>query len=260
MTVLIAVETVVLVLLAVLVVGLLRSHADILRRLHELDGGREQDGTPRPARAADHGFRVMPGTPTPGDREGFTGAQDLSGVGVGEDAIAIRVTGVEHDTVVAFLSSGCLTCSRFWDAFAQPDRLGLRADTRLVVVTKDPAEDSPSKIAELAPAGVPLVMSSAAWADYDVPGSPYFVLVDGPSGAVRGEGTGMDWDQVSGLLAQATDDLAHASGSARRPSKAQADAEREARIDRELLNAGVRPGDETLYPDPVAGDDDRRPR
>ena len=43
MAVLVAVETVVLVLLAVLVAGLLRSHAEILRRLHTLGAGFETD-------------------------------------------------------------------------------------------------------------------------------------------------------------------------------------------------------------------------
>ena len=44
------------------------------------------------------------------------------------------------------------------------------------------------------------------FADFDVPGSPYFVQVHGPTGKVRGEGTGPDWDQVSSLLSQATGD------------------------------------------------------
>ena len=47
MTWLVAVETLVLVLLALLVVGLLRSHAEILRRLDEL--GRGAAAQPRAA-------------------------------------------------------------------------------------------------------------------------------------------------------------------------------------------------------------------
>jgi hypothetical protein len=34
--------------------------------------------------------------------------------------VTVRVTGVEHDTIVAFLSSGCTTCQKFWDAFRKP--------------------------------------------------------------------------------------------------------------------------------------------
>lgn len=248
MSPLVAVLTAVVALLTLLVVGLLRSHAEILRRLHQLDGGTEGAGD-RPV-TGDHGFRVRPGTPAPGDRDGFTAAHDVVGVGLAEDAVAVGVLGARHDTVVAFLSSGCLTCARFWEELAAPD-LALPADTRLVVVTKDPGEESPAKIAALAPAGATVVMSSAAWTDYDVPGSPYFVLVDGPAGAVRGEGTGLSWEQVAGLLAQATDDLAFVAGDAgRRVSKPGADAAREARIDRELLASGIRPGDESLDPRP----------
>ena len=167
----------------------------------------------------------MPQVPSPPDREGFTAVHDLIGTGLDDDAITVRVTGVDHDTVVAFLSSGCLTCRRFWDAFAKPDDLGLPADMRVVVVTKDPAEESLSVIAGLAPPSVPLVMSSQAWADYDVPGSPYFVLVDGPTGAVRGEGTGPDWGQVQSLLGQATGDAAVVERlAASRVAKPNADA------------------------------------
>ncbi len=76
-------------------------------------------------------------------------------------------------------------------------------------------------------------MSSAAWAEYRVPGSPYFVLVDGPAGRVRGEGTGATWEQVSTMLRQANDDAS--------------DDGREVRIDRELLAHGIVPGDPSLF-------------
>src|SRR4029078_9833360 len=58
---------------------------------------------------------------------------------------------------------------------------------------------------------------------------PYFVLVDGPSGRVQGEGTGTNWPQVWNLLRQAADDS------------------NEHLIDRELLTNGVAPGDPSLY-------------
>ena len=59
------------------------------------------------------------------------------------------------------------------------------------------------------------------------------MLVDGPAGRVRGEGTGADWEQVKNLLRQAADDAS--------------DDGREARIDRELLAHGIAPGDPSLY-------------
>ena len=121
----------------------------------------------------------------------------------------------------------------FWEAFADVRGLGLPDDVRLVVVTKDGAEESISVLQRLAPAGVPVVLSSAGWVDYQVPGSPYFVLVDGTEGRVRGEGTGAHWDQVKNLLRQADDDAS--------------DSSREVRIDRELLAHGIAPGDPSLY-------------
>ncbi len=261
MTAVVVALAAVVALLALLVVGLLRSHAEILRRLHDLGAGLDPDAArtgPRPVRREE--FNVFPEVPSPADREGFTPGRDLTGTGLDDDVISIRVAGTNHRTLVAFLSSGCLTCRRFWDAFAHPDELGLPPDVRLVVATKDLDEESPSKIAEVAPAGIPTLASSQAWVDYDVPGSPYFVLVDGPSGQVRGEGTGMDWDQVRNLLTQATDDAdfdrraedAYRTGlEHQRVTKPDADAAREARIDDELMAAGVRPGDPSLYQAPA---------
>jgi hypothetical protein len=223
-TILVA-ESVVLVLLALLVAGLLRSHAEILRRLHALGAGLDPDGrvAVAPPRAID--LRADDGS--------FAPAADIAGAGLRDDATHIAVVGARHRTMLAFLSSGCLTCQEFWAAFADPARLDLPDDIRLVVVTKDAAEESVSALRRLAPAGVPVVLSSAAWADYKVPGSPYFVLVDGRLGRVRGEGTGATWEQVKNLLRQASDDAD--------------DASKEARIDRELREHGIEPGDPSLY-------------
>jgi hypothetical protein len=223
-TVLVA-ESVVLVLLAVLVAGLLRSHAEILRRLHALGAGLEPEGTvavapPRPIE------------PRAGDAM-FAAAADVVGAGLRDDAVHVAITGTRHRTMLAFLSSGCLTCHEFWSAFADTARLDLPDDMRLVIVAKDGAEESVSALRRLAPRGIPVVLSSAAWADYNVPGSPYFVLVDGRAGQVRGEGTGTTWEQVLNLLRQASDDAD--------------DARREVRIDRELRAHGIEPGDPSLY-------------
>jgi hypothetical protein len=74
------------------------------------------------------------------------------------------------------------------------------------------------------------------------------VYVDGPSGRVAGEGTGGSWSQVARLLADATGDLTFTAGSdARRRRKPRADADREAEMDRALLQAGLTPDDERMY-------------
>ncbi len=249
---------IVVAVLTLLVVGLLRSHADILRRLHDLDGGIDEGtgattaastGGPRTVRRDE--FQTFPEVQAPPEREGFTDSRDLVGVGVGDDAVTIRVTEVEHRTLVAFLSGTCLTCQRFWDSFQKPAKLGLPRDVRPVIVTKGPDQESAATIAGLAPAKVPVVMSNDAWVSYDVPGSPYFVLVDGRTGKVQGEGTGIDWPQVKGLLTQVTDDATYADElESRRVAKPSADDERERRVDQELLAAGIGPGDASLYGEP----------
>jgi len=268
MAAVVAVLAVAVAVLTLLVLGLLRSHADILQRLHELDGGAEAGTNTAagvsPAAARPAGPRTVsraevntfPQVQAPPEREGFTDSRDLVGVGVDDDALTIRVTGVEHRTLVAFLSGSCLTCQRFWDAFQKPQKLGLPRDVRPVIVTKGPEQESPAAIARVAPSAVPVVMDSSAWEAYDVPGSPYFVLVDGRSGQVQGEGTGIDWNQVKGLLTQVQDDASYADDlESRRVSKYRADDERERRVDDELLAAGVTPGDPSLYGE---GPDDPR--
>jgi hypothetical protein len=246
-TVLVVILTVVVGLLTLLVVGLLRSHALILRRLHQLGAGDDETGSTR----SPVEFRMRDGLPTLPDSAsgtGFADAADIVGIGIDEAAVALRVVGADQPTLLAFLSSSCLTCASFWESFAEPESVLLPDLTRLVIVTKDPAEESPSRIAQLAPNGVPLVQSSEAWGDYRVPGSPYFVFVDGPTGRVRGEGTGATWKQVANLLAQATGDLTFTAGpSAARRAKPASDAERERAIDQQLLAAGIAPGDLSLY-------------
>jgi hypothetical protein len=107
-------------------------------------------------------------------------------------------------------------------------------------VTKGSEIESPSRIRELSPPAFPVVMSTEAWLEYKVPHTPYFVYVDGPSGRIIGEGSAQTWDQVVSLWSQAlADDASLAAGG-------------EARADRELLQAGIHPGHESLSP--------RRPR
>lgn len=234
---------VVVAVLVVLVAGLLRSHALVLRKLHELGAGiGDPTGAPDPTPAV----RAAAGRPSPSDAPVGRAAADIVGVDARGDAVALRIVGAPHDTVLAFLSSTCLTCAGFWDELRDPRSIRLPDGARLVVVAKGPAEESPSAIADLAPQAFTTVLSSEAWEAYDVPGSPYVVCVDGPSGTVKGEGTGGSWAQVAGLLAQATGDLGFTAAGARR-RKARADVERESDIDAALLAAGVLPGDERLY-------------
>jgi hypothetical protein len=234
-TALVVVETVVLVLLVLVVTGLLRSHGEILRRLHALGAGLDPDAVDAPAVLRPRGDLAREGS-------GLGPAADIGGVGLRDDAVSIPVVGVRHRTLLAFLSSGCLTCRGFWDAFARPATLGLPPDVRLVVVTKDAAEESVRVLRDLAAPDLAVVMSNAAWEQYAVPGSPYFALVDGASARVVGEGTGATWAQVQSLLVHATGDEEDGIGSVGGGAAAT-----EARIDLELLAQGIGPGDPRLY-------------
>lgn len=234
MSALVVVESVVLALLGVLVVGLLRSHADILRRLHALDGG-EADGS----NGAPTPFRLHLGVPAPRDGDGpVPAAVDIAGRGIADDLISIRIAGTTRPVLLAFLSSSCMTCRPFWDAFRSPDRLGLPAGARVVVVAMDAEDESVTRLTELSAGVTTVVMSGEAWQTYGVPGSPYFVWID--DGRVRGEGTGISWEQVRNLLVDA------AASNARR-SRVEGLA-MEARIDDELQAAGVAPSDPSLRP------------
>jgi hypothetical protein len=256
-------------LLGVLVVGLLRSHAEVLRRLHELGAGVYDDGAGgRPAGPAGPDLRTRPGVAPPRPGAGGTAAHDIAGVGPTGEAVAVGIAGAPHATLVAFLSSGCATCAGFWQAFATGAGVAgdLPAGTRLVIVTRGPEDESASAVRRLAPAGATTVMSTAAFDDYGVPVSPYVVLVDGPGERVIGEGAAATWPQVADLLRRAAADLdldldldrdldpdAGPGGpAAPRPAVAGLDSRRrDALAESELRAAGIGPGHPSLYPDGI---------
>jgi hypothetical protein len=247
-TVLVVAETVVLLLLCLLVAGLLRSHAEILRRLNAGETPTEGEG-----RWANEGEAHPDWLPRP--REEATPAFDVAGRTLAGEAVQVGIHGSGRNTLLAFLSSGCATCVRFWEAFAPGQRPAMPGDARLVIVTKDASHESPSKLRDLAPTDDPVVMSTAAWDAYGVPLSPYFIYVDGASGEVAGEGSAGAWPQVESLLTDALADaeLARDEGS---PGRRAGTAARLARMDGELAAAGIGPGHPSLY----AGDDDAADR
>jgi hypothetical protein len=248
--VLVVLLAVVVALLALLVAGLLRSHAEILRALHNL--GVDMD----PARSDDgSGVSTAVGAPTIRSSEvpkrPSRSAVDVVGTTPEHDAVSIAVAGAQHLTLLAFLSSGCGSCLAFWDVFRDGGPVEVPGDARLVCVSKDAGEESVAVIRRLAPLDIPTVMSSKAWVDYDVPVAPFFVLVDGESGDVIGEGAANEWGQVQSLLHTALDDAGmldrkgNFKGGGR--GKPKADLLREARADRDLLAAGIHPGDPSLF-------------
>ncbi len=238
----------VVAVLALLVVGLLRSHAEILRALHELGIG--EDGTSAHGAGDAPTFQVRPGVALPrGEASG--GVADLVGLDPWGDPTSVAVAGAPHRTLLVFLSSGCLTCQDFWEAFAGPSTLGLRADVRPVIVVKDPAQESVSRIQELAPAAVPVIASGAAWEDYSIPVAPYFVLVDGGDDRVLGEGAAATWEQVRNLLHQALDDQAALESAPWQRGRRAAAVRLDEVAEGELRRAGITPGHPSLYGEDV---------
>lgn len=247
-------------LLGVLVVGLLRSHAEILRALHELGIGEDGTHSGGGGRATPP-FEVRPGVSLPRGDTGSGAVDDLVGVDPWGDPISVAVAGAAHRTLLVFLSSGCLTCQDFWRAFASPADLGLRADVRPVIVVKAAAQESMGRVQELAPAAVPVVATGEAWEAYGIPVAPYFVLVDGSSQRVLGEGAAATWDQVRNLLNQALDDVAAVEGAPWQRGRRTAAVRLDEIAESELRRAGITPGHPSLYGDaPAPADASAEPR
>ena len=251
--------------LGVLVVGLLRTHAEILRRLSELGAGvYDDDGAEASAAGGIRSpveIRTRPGVPEPRDQaEPVTAtAFDVSGVTPDGSAVAAGVVGRDHTTLLAFLSSGCGTCADFWRAF------GDGAGTRL------PGRDARSRDRDQGADARERARGRRVGApgrhDRHVrlrlrqlprAGQPLFVLVDGPSGNVVGEGAAASWAQVANLLAQAAADAGHDLDAPLTPSPAGrlTGPERSRRADDELRAAGIGPGHPSLYPDRLIADDE----
>jgi len=246
MAVLVTVLAVVLALLSVVVAGLLRSHAEILRALHSLEAGLDPDEEDA---APVHRGLTVPRPRADGD---VRTAVDLIGVTPTGDAVSVSIAGVRHLTLLAFLTSGCTTCVEFWNAFAEPGRLEVPGDARLVVVTKGEEAESPARLKKFAPRDLTVVMSSPAWDAYDVPVAPYFVLVDGPMSAIVGEGAAMSWPQIVGMMEQAVVDAGLSTSTSARRRRGEDNRTREASVDRDLIDAGIEPGHPSLYPTPGA--------
>jgi hypothetical protein len=228
MTAVVVIEGLVILLLAILVAGLLKSHAEILRQLAALgvtEDGAVTVGTPQ-TRPKTTGFEKAP-------------SNTLSGVGLDGTEQTLSLVHGRGNTLVAFLSSGCLSCQTFWTEFQGDFELPM-PDTRTVIVTKGAGSESVSKLTDVAPTRVPLIMSDETWQTFQVPMTPYFLLVDG-AGMVIGEGAASSWRHLLGLLRQ----------SARDTDLVRLDPSgREEFTDQQLRQAGIEPGDPSLYSNP----------
>lgn len=217
-TYLVAAETVVLCLLALLIVGLLRSHAEILKKLDLL-----------PQDDAD----------APPETDGATAALvDINGEDLALNPVTVELAG-SRPHLLAFLSTGCLSCEQFWHGFSGGVYRDLAGGADVVFVTKGRHEESVSKLRRLAPPGATVVMSSEAWTHYEVPVAPYFLFVD--NGVVRGGGAASSPEQVVSLLRDSiADETIDADAQTLRLSVVQ-------REDTILAAAGIGPDHPSLH-------------
>jgi hypothetical protein len=227
LTVIIAV---LLAIALVYIVALLRSHADILRRLAALEERAVAGAPGAPADAT---------APPVGGGE-VTSAGPINGTTLQGDSVTLSFGPGSPVTLIAFLTSGCTSCAPLWAGLHEARDLGALAQ-RVMVVTHDPTRESPTRLERLAPGGTEVIMSSAAWADYAVPGSPHFVLTDG-AGGILGRGSALSWSQLETMVADARADARRAVAGAGNT------AERAQRSESALASAGIGPGHASLYP------------
>lgn len=251
MTALVVGLTVAVALLGLLVAGLLRGHAEVLRTLHQMGVNLDPSAPPGAQPQGPVPVAAPVTRPTPA-RPDAAEVVDLSGTTPNGDAVSLAVSGVRHDTLIAFLTSGCATCRGFWDAF-RDGRIDVPGGARMVAVTRGPDAESPGAVGALAGA-TPVVMSTDLWEHYDIPYAPYFVYVSGPAGRVMGEGVAAGWGEVKALVANAVADGTTTPRPARRGlhERSRADKERDDEVDRRLRAAGIEPGDPRLYPTAIS--------
>ena len=232
MLTLVIIEGIVILLLTVLVAGLLRSHAEILRTLDRLGAGDEG--------SANRGGVTL----GPTRRSTGSAATDaIVGATLDGGSRTVALTGSRGYVLAAFLSSGCSTCRAFWSSFDKDLDLP-HPDIRPVIVTKDAAEESVSDLRTLAPRDVPVLMSSEVWDAFRVPGTPYFQLIDTADGSVLGEGSAANWSRLLDMIRRSIGD----DGAT--PTLRRNTAERMIDSDDELRRAGIAPGDDVLYRKP----------
>ncbi len=221
-------------------VAVLRSHAEILRRLHTLE-----------SRLDPGGFELGEDQGVPTARAAYAEsaaaqAPDIVGETLAGDAVKLALGQGAPRTLLAFLSTGCSVCGSLWEELRAGDPVA--PGIRIVVVTKGSDRESLTRLERIAPAQGELVMSNAAWSDYGVVSTPHFVLVGADSRRIVGRGGGTSWSQILSLLADAQSDA--------RLHQARSTAERAERAEQALAASGIGPDHPSLYPSRGEGEPD----
>lgn len=219
--------------LAILVVGLLKTQAEILRKLNTLGITLDDDHSHAPIAISTKPNRNL-------------GETKLVGVSPEGDPIVMSLDIGSDPLLVAFLSTTCSSCQEFWETIDSEELRFHGTKYRAAVVTLGPNEESPTRAASLRSGTADVVMSSEAWALFEVPGAPYFALYDPTTSSVIGEGSATDMMALNTFLSDAAGDRTwdQARGTDR------SDSDREKMIDEELRRAGITPGDPRLHHDP----------
>ncbi len=240
-TILIVAGGALLALTWLFLVAVLRSHAEILRRLHTLEN-----------RLGGDGFTLGDDPEAPVDprvaygRSAGAEAPDIVGETLAGDVVKLALGPGAPRTLLAFLSTGCSVCGSLWEQLRAGDPVA--PGIRIVVVTKGSDRESLTRLERIAPTQGQLVMSNAAWSDYGVVSTPHFVLVDSDARRILGRGGGTSWGQVLSLLADAQADA--------RLHEARSTPDRAARAEQALAASGIGPDHPSLYPSRSEGDPD----
>jgi hypothetical protein len=193
-----------LALLAVVVTAQGRALSAAARRLELLErradrrerraAGRTDDPEPAAAAAAVGAAGSAPRPAPPLEPQGD--AVDIRGADPEGEPTVVPLEATGQPTLLAFLSTSCGTCVGLWERLRDGD-LGREAPGVVpVVVTKDAAQEDAGRIRALTSAEVPVVLSSEAWDDYEVPGSPYVMVISAAPGSVATEGSVATWQDL----------------------------------------------------------------
>lgn len=96
------------------------------------------------------------------------------------------------------MTSGCLGCREVWAALAEREASVLLGTPEIVVVTPDPTLEDSRKVADLAPPGVTVVMSTETWQAFRAGPAPWVAVVR--DGRIVCEGAVAGWSEVVSLV------------------------------------------------------------
>jgi hypothetical protein len=226
------------------VLGLLRSHAELLTRISQLEN-QSRDTSP----AQPSALTAMPDgvVPMP-ERVDSTAISAVVGIDPNLQPFNLKLSEAsEAYVLLSFLSTTCLTCLDIWRDIIETGTPAGRIEAgeqaaEVLLILKGREEENLGKVRALAAdTPVPVVMSGDAWSELSVPGSPYFSLIDARTGSVVGAGSAQSWEQLRSLASDAMLELAVVAGTAADGYRSIIEREDEA-----LRSAGILPGDPSL--------------